>query len=59
VLLGRGIDAWEVPRREAFRLPGVKGLSLRIRYDSPEGWVTYSPDIDLDFARQPDFTWHR
>ncbi len=58
-ILGGGVQAFEVPREDGFYLPGVPGLSLRIRYDSPEGWVTYSPEIPLDFAKQPDFTWNR
>jgi hypothetical protein len=37
----------------------VPGLTLRVRYESPDGWVTYSPELALDFARQPDLVWHR
>lgn len=59
VLLAGGRQAFEVPRRDGFRLAGVPGLTLRVRYESPEGWVTYSPDLALDFARQPDLEWHR
>lgn len=58
-ILAGGMQAFEVPRQDGFYLPNVPGLSLRIRYDSPEGWVTYSPEIVLDFAKQSDFTWHR
>jgi hypothetical protein len=58
-ILGGGVQAFEVPREDGFHLPGVPGLTLRIRYDSPEGWVTYSPEIALDFARQPEHTWNR
>lgn len=49
VLLGNGLQAFDVPRQDAFRLPDLPGLSLRIRYDSPEGWTTYSPEIALRF----------
>lgn len=59
VLLDEGAEAFVVPREDGFRFANVPGVSLRIRYDSPEGWVTYSPEIALDFTRQPDFTWHR
>jgi hypothetical protein len=58
-ILAGGVQAFEVPRQDGFYLPNMPGLALRIRYDSPEGWVTYSPEIVLDFAKQPDFTWHR
>ncbi|HEX8173284.1 MAG TPA: hypothetical protein VF824_22310 [Thermoanaerobaculia bacterium] len=59
IVLGGGAQSFPVPREDGFRLAGVPGLSLRVRYQSPEGWVTYSPEIALDFARQPDFTWYR
>jgi hypothetical protein len=59
VVLGGGVQAFVVPRQQGFKLAGVPGLSLRVRYDSPEGWVTYSPDIVLDFARHADYVWHR
>jgi len=59
VVLGGGLQAFTVPREEGFRLAGVPGLALRVRYESPEGWVTYSPEIALDFARQPNLIWHR
>jgi hypothetical protein len=59
VVLAGGIQAFDVPREDGFKLPGVPGLSLRVRYQSPEGWVTYSPEINLEFARQPELEWHR
>lgn len=58
-LLGEGLEAWEMPRRSALNLPGVAALSVRVRYESPEGWTTYSDPIGLDFARQADVTWRR
>lgn len=60
VLIADGIEAWELQRRrDALNLPDLQKLSLRVRYDSPEGWTTYSPVIDLDFMKQPDMTWRR
>ncbi len=59
VLLGNGIQAFDVPREDGFRMPGMPGISLRIRYDSPQGWFTYSPEIALDFVRQPRLNWSR
>lgn len=57
VLLGNG--AYDVPRVEGYGLPGLPGITLRVRYESPAGWVTYSPDIALDFVRRPRETWQR
>lgn len=59
ILIDEGVQAFEVKRDDSRRFSEMSGVSLRIRYDSPEGWVTYSPEIALDFTRQPDFTWHR
>jgi hypothetical protein len=59
VVLANGVQAFPVPRRDGFRLGELPGIALRVRYQSPEGWVTYSPEIALDFARQPDLVWHR
>jgi len=59
VLLGNGVQAFDVPREDGFRMPGMSGIALRIRYDSPDGWFTYSPEIALDFVRQPRLNWSR
>ena len=58
-VLGDGLQAFDLPRRDALNMAGAAGFTLRIRYDSPQGWTTYSPELTLDFARQPDFVWHR
>lgn len=59
-ILGNGVQAFEIPRRDALNLErGIPGLGLRIRYDSPAGWTTYSPELTLDFVRHPDLAWHR
>jgi hypothetical protein len=59
VVVGGGMMAYDVRPEDGFRLTGVPGLTLRVRYQADEGWVTYSPEIALDFARQPDLVWHR
>ena len=58
-VIANGIQAFEIPRRDALKLPGMPGITLRIRYDAPAGWTTYSPEIAIDFVRKPDVTWHR
>lgn len=59
VLLGDGVQAFTVPREDAYILGNLPGIALRVRYDAPEGWVTYSPEIALDFQRRQTFRWHR
>jgi hypothetical protein len=58
-VLGNGVQAFDVPRQDGFRLPDIPGISLRIRYDSPQGWFTYSDEIALDFVNQPRLNWQR
>ncbi|HEX9492870.1 MAG TPA: hypothetical protein VGA33_06385, partial [Thermoanaerobaculia bacterium] len=59
VLIGDAQQAFDVPREDAFRLGDLNGIALRIRYQSPQQWVTYSPEITLDFHQHPDALWHR
>lgn len=39
-----------VPREGGFRLHRRPELTLRVRYDSPAGWVTYSPPLAVGAA---------
>jgi hypothetical protein len=59
VLRDNGGQAFDVPANDAFRLGDATGITLRVRYQSPAGWVTYSPDFALDFVSRPDLSWHR
>ncbi|HET8798316.1 MAG TPA: hypothetical protein VFO89_11550, partial [Thermoanaerobaculia bacterium] len=59
LIVGEGVEAWKVRRHDSRDFGAARGVSLRVRYDSPDGWTTYSPEIPLDFAKQPDFTWNR
>jgi hypothetical protein len=58
-VLANGIQAFEIPRHDALNLPGMSAVAMRIRYDSPAGWTTYSPEIAIDFARNPVVKWRR
>lgn len=50
---------YDMPRRGAFHLGGLRRLALRVRYESPEGWVTYSDEIELDLASPSPRAWQR
>jgi hypothetical protein len=54
-----GVEAFEVPRRGGFQLGSVGELAVRVRYDSPRGWRTYSPPLRMDFARRDRYSWRR
>ena len=58
-LFGNGIQAGPISRRDSFRFAGASTITLRIRYDSPDGWITYSPELTLDFSKQSTFDWSR
>lgn len=42
-----------------FQLRQVGALTLRLKYESPEGWVTYSPELAMDFTGALSFRWSR
>lgn len=58
LVMGDGAQALEVPRSGGFQTRGMRKLELRIKYRSPEGWVTYSPELAVDLTRGP-FRWGR
>jgi len=58
VIIADGLQAFVVPRRDSFQLAATV-LEVRVRYDSPEGWRTYSDPIALDFSSRPRERWER
>lgn len=59
IVLGDGIHSVEVPPVGGFQLKRVGTMTLRLKYESPEGWITYSPELAMDFTRAPSFRWAR
>lgn len=59
VLLGSGVRAFDVARRDALRLTGLNSLTFRLRYQSPDGWVTYSPELTMELRQGGDLVWRR
>jgi hypothetical protein len=58
-VLGDGIQSVEVPPVGGFQLKRVGALLLRLKYESPQGWITYSPELAMDFTHAPSFRWSR
>jgi len=58
-LLGDGALAVEMPRTGGFLLRQLAPLTLRVKYESPEGWFTYSPPLTVDPARRTVVRWRR
>ena len=59
VIVADGRQGFDVPRAAGFQLAGVPALPLRIRYQSPDGWVTYSDDLTVSLAEGAKVSWHR
>ncbi len=58
-VLDHGRLRYDLPRKGAFHLRGLRGITLRVRYESPEGWVTYSPELTVDLAGDTPHRWRR
>jgi len=58
-VLDDGIAAVDMPRTGGFHLRRRAPLSLRVKYESPDGWVTYSPLLTIDLATRAEVRWQR
>lgn len=58
-VLEEGRLRYDVPREGAFGLGRTERLTLRVRHDSPEGWVTYSPPLPVKLAPEEPLDWRR
>jgi hypothetical protein len=54
-----GVVSIGVPREGGYRMPTEGALELRVRYQAPEGWVTYSPEIAVDLGSGRVVEWRR
>jgi hypothetical protein len=57
-VLGEDI-AYEVGSDAGFRAAGLPELTIRVRYESPAGWMTYSPDLRLDLQSRRAVSFDR
>ena len=58
-IVGDGVVALEMPRRAGFEARGIAALPVRIKYVSPTGWITYSPELRLELADGSHLDWSR
>lgn len=56
-VLADGAEAYDVPRRAGFTVGRLGVLPLQVEYVSPEGWITYSPELRL--RQGPGRRWSR
>jgi hypothetical protein len=59
IVLGGGSQAFAVPPEGGFRLSGPAPLPLRVRYESSQGWVTYSPELAVPLREGSQVQWRR
>lgn len=58
LLIGEGIQAFDIPAHWGFHLPGMTSLTFRIRYEARSRWRTYSPPLTIDGTRGT-LSWQR
>src|SRR4051812_24161962 len=59
-LMGDGAAVFEMPRSAAFQIQErAPFLLLRVKYESPEGWVTYSPELRVPLVEGAGVRWRR
>jgi hypothetical protein len=59
-LMGDGVAVFEMPRSAAFQMrEHAPFLPLRVMYESPEGWVTYSPELRVPLVEGEGVRWGR
>lgn len=59
LVTGDGRNRYEVPRQATFVVGEVRSLRLRVRFDSPRGWTTYSPELAVSFDPPSGLVWER
>ena len=58
IVYGDGVERFDVEPRDGYRHHAAV-LSLRVRYEAPEGWVAFSPDISIDLRTNRRASWER
>lgn len=58
LVLDRGVQSFPVAREDGYRIEPPL-LTLMVRYESPEGWVTFSPELTMNFRAARRFVWSR
>jgi hypothetical protein len=58
-VLDDGGQAIEMPRVAGFQLQRRPALALRVRYEAPAGWITYSPELSVRLADGAAVAWSR
>ena len=58
-ILRDGFQSFDVRPKLGYRLEHVPLLPLIVRYRSPQGWTTYSPELRVDFEHPKAVHWER
>ena len=58
IVYADGVERFDVAPRDGYRRHAAV-LSLRVRYEAPEGWVAFSPDISIDLRANRRARWER
>jgi hypothetical protein len=59
-LLGDGaMGIFAMPRKAGFYLHGLQPLALRVKYESPAGWIAVSPELSVPGVEGTDVKWRQ
>ncbi len=59
-LLGDGaVGIFGMPRNAGFYLHGLQPLALRVKYESPAGWIAVSPELSIPSVEGTDVRWRQ
>lgn len=58
-VIGDGVQVFEMPREGGFRTGPLQEIALQVKYESPDGWVTYSPTFVLNLSKDEKLSWSR
>jgi hypothetical protein len=56
LVIDHGIERFDVQRMDGYRINALV-ITLQVRYEAPEGWVAFSPDLPIDMRGGQRFHW--
>lgn len=60
IILDEAVEKYELPSAGEIRLSLSRDLLFRVRYDSPDGWITYSPFLTVTLSKDSSqILWER
>ncbi|HEY5611204.1 MAG TPA: hypothetical protein VIL97_08345, partial [Thermoanaerobaculia bacterium] len=58
-IVGAGAVRYDMPAEAGFQIGRLPAISFRVKYESPAGWVTYSPELTMKLENGARLQWSR